>query len=149
MSGLESALILHQGRSMFNLEDDVAALKSFSGFWLEPSARLALGRRIALSTRRDDPEGHGLPRDLLHLRNPAFLRRREMNVPFEVGWLDRHAQAAAQELDEAVDEVPRSPVAPMDQGILAVDHFHRRVFLIQGGKVRVVLPQLRTRRENV
>ena len=54
-----------------------------------------------------------------------------------------------EELDEAVDEMDRCVIAPMNQRVLAVENLDTRIAFVERRDERVVLPQIRTGRSHV
>src|SRR5580692_10065562 len=75
---------------------------------------------VELPSRVDDPERDRIGRNLLHLRNPVFFDRGEMDVTPEFREFDPYLEAAVQELDKSVQEMPGFLVAAMNQRVLAV-----------------------------
>jgi hypothetical protein len=77
----------------------------------------------------------------MHLRHPALLLRREVNVAAKVRGFEVRAELLLQIIDEAVDEVERPMIALMNQRILAVDLLHLRVIFGERSDEGIVLPQ--------
>lgn len=105
--------------------------------------------KIELATRCDDPERGVLACQLLHLRPPRFLHLRQVDVSLEGGRPDLKAQRVVQVINEAENEVIRALVAAVNQRILALNQLDIRSTLLQGSKMGVVLPEMRTRSANV
>src|SRR5688572_15353081 len=117
---------------------------------LLPAAQVPpFDRIVRLAACDDDPKGHGLFRDFLHLRHPLFLFLGEVNVPLESRRLNIEPELPVQIIDEAVNEMERSDVALMDQWILAFDLHHLAVRFRQRGKMWVICPNGRARSTHI
>jgi hypothetical protein len=97
---------------------------------------------VELPARRHDPEGCVFPSDLLNLRPPGLLKLRNINVALEGRRPNSQIQPLAEELGEAMDEVPGFLIASMDNGIMTLDNLGFRVSVIDSGYERIVLPKL-------
>ena len=78
-------------------------------------------REIELAPGDHDPERHRGSQDLLDLRKPRLLDRRDVNVAAKHGRPDGQAQLLVQEVDETMNEVVRRLVALVNERVLAID----------------------------
>jgi len=100
-----------------------------------------LDRIVELAAGNEEPEGPRRSERALDPLEPAFLLIRYPDVSLEGRRSNPEAQGFVQILDEAVEEVIGSLIAPIDERIVALDDAHVRVVLAQGRDVRVVLPE--------
>ena len=85
----------------------------------------------------------------MDLRVPGFFLRREVNVAAENCGLDREAQAGVQKLDESMDRVVWPLIAMIYQRIGALNLLGFGIVIRQAGEMRIVLPEIRTRRSDI
>lgn len=72
-----------------------------------------------------------------------MLLKREVNVSFEVAYMDRYTQLPRDELRKAMDEMKRT-MRLVDKRIVAVDDAIRCTHLGDGNQMRIILPKLST-----
>src|SRR5262249_756592 len=73
----------------------------------------------------------------------------EVNVAATNGRADGEREAAVQEVDITMEEMPRRLIALVNQRIMTVDHFHFAVAFGQRSNVRIVPPEFRAGRADV
>ncbi len=93
---------------------------------------------ITLTSCDNDPERDIFSNDLSNFRKPGFLDKRYVNVTMEPRRSYIHSELFAQELMKAVYEVPRLVIAPMNEGILALNRLG--ALIVQRYDIRVILP---------
>src|SRR6187200_2417480 len=73
---------------------------------------------VVFPPRHDDPERRVISGDLVYLRDPRFLKIREVDITTEIGGFNVQRQTVVEMLDKAEEEMVWQRVTLMDERIL-------------------------------
>jgi hypothetical protein len=95
---------------------------------------------VVLAASRDDPKRDFLACQFPDLRIPGLFQFGNVDISFEDGGLNVQLEPLVQKLSETMETMIGNLVASIDQWIFTFQDSNFRIFFIERGEIRIILP---------